>query len=144
MIERSDIEQGATVEGALSRFWDAPPKSEVWSPPGLPVFKVGDRVQIRLNGECQHVTRDIDALTGEILSPDVKGHPIEVNGRIGFVESIDDPVFSTPQDGHGYCVMFDDEFWMKGGPLVGMALAAIELRLLTTSSGQAGGEDGAE
>ncbi len=53
---------------------------DIWTPPGMPVFKPGDRVMVRINMECKYC-----------LDPDYKAdyeRALADDGRIGIVYSV--------------------------------------------------------
>ncbi len=96
-------------------------ESEVWAP-WQP--KVGDRVRVRLSGECR-----IECLP---LSPQgmagLLGHPNTVNGQVGTI--IAGELAYYVHRGHPYKVQFDDPFQWNGRAWPSTHLAAVELEPL--------------
>ena len=93
-----------------------------------PEFKVGDRVRVRLSGECQHIfshSRLDDSRSYEI---EPHGHWLDLEqGRVGVIAQ---DIRTHPDwrptmqlHEHYWGVEFDDPEW----PLAGCAYAACEL-----------------
>lgn len=99
---------------------------EPWQP------KIGDRVRIRLNGECMKAHHDhcaagkVEARTGRPL-----GHPMFLNGREGTVSGFDP---NNRQRGHPYIVHFGARFEWLGESWTAEHFAAIELELIEERS----------
>ena len=93
-----------------------------WHPDPL---SVGDRVRVRLNGECRFTVPadpDIPGDTDFLMEHDVAQH-----GLTGVIDEIsDDPWF-----GHGYGVAFDHPYILADEdgprPIVWYAFARVEL-----------------
>lgn len=104
--------------------------AEPWEPH---VFKVGDRVRIRLSSECQlevlpHAAGARHGLTGQ-------KHPDFLNGRTGVVSVIDD--IRAPEavaSGHRFLVDMDGGYTWGGHRWDAHCFAAIELELLKDST----------
>lgn len=108
-----------TVVGSATEEPDLDQPWEPWQP------KVGDRVRVRLNGEC-HRRYHVMSLLG--THSDVRyGHVPEEDGRIGTV-AIGPGRPSEPS--HRFAVVYDVPMFSDGLPIVGGAYAAIELELI--------------
>lgn len=110
---------------ALADAWDREPDT-TWQPAGLPQFKKGDRVRIRLSAECR-LTGPKDSPAGDL---GLVGHHGEEDGRSGVVVDSWIPNPHVDAQGHPYRVRRD-------GPLIdgyrAGLYAASELILLDVS-----------
>jgi hypothetical protein len=115
-VEREVVE-------ALADVWDREPDTiwEPWRP------EVGQRVQIRLSGECQHEATSVHLVTGVEMGR-AYGHPADLDGRTGQVGVAPTPSDLSWSDGHVYAVYLDEPLLVADGVrVVGLALAACEL-----------------
>lgn len=99
---------------------------EPWTP------KVGDRVRVALNGECQHLRERTSLKHGPIGI--LCGHQDGEHGRIGTV-CIDPLPANFDYGNHRYLVMFDKPWEHDNGfhraRMTGAHYAACELERLT-------------
>ena len=99
-----------------------------WVPEGARQFQVGDRVRVRLSGECNVRSRGISEWTNEYFGPVILGHPKVFNGLFGVVVADYSP--DKPIPGHPVAVEFDHEVVLGLGLCVGSRFAPNELELL--------------
>lgn len=107
---------------------------EPWRP------RPGDRVRIRLNGECEHRYKFAGIAGGPPVYATGVPHRLELeNGRLGRV--IESQQWATDEDVHAhvYMVLYDDPIptpWLSyGQDIAGQAYAAIELEQVETDGG---------
>ena len=115
---------------------------EPWKP------ELGDRVRVRLSGECQDTPSEFDyptqspihvgwmqTLMRQVGWPD-RGHPSAIEGTIGTVDQITHELEDLIPDwwhGHWYSVWFDTPVVLGAGVVLsGIQLAAVELEPLGT------------
>jgi hypothetical protein len=84
---------------------------EAWTP------KVGDRVRVRLNGECQVLMQQFDQDNGYKPIPvDPGGHFTAEDGRTGRIVPIDPRIHvEVEPEAHPYVVKFDRPIPMGNG-----------------------------
>ena|SRR5450755_1968554 len=92
-----------------------------WVPENARPFLVGDRVRVRLSGECRHPKWKEN---GKVK----RGHVAEEDGRVGRIEFFFQGV---PSDGgHLMFVLYDEAIRWHEYSVVGTGYAAIELEHL--------------
>jgi hypothetical protein len=99
-----------------------------WVPPGAREFQVGDRVKVRLSGECRLTFRRQRMQSGQIFASGVT-HEREADQQTGIIKECE-----TFDDGHSLHVRFDEEIETPDGYLVLAWYAPSELDLLEAAS----------
>lgn len=94
---------------------------EPWDP------KIGDRVRVRLNGECQVPLWRWSPLGVQSMN---ETHDHREHGQIGTVNQHPDWARQAVLLGHPYAVWFDQPIRINTGLLVGACYAACELEPL--------------
>lgn len=111
---------------------DYPPiqhiQGTVWVPETARPFVVGDRVRVRLSGECTTNGRQYNSRTGEI-GISYQRHIPEEDGKTGTV--IERPSYMAPAQRHYVSVEFDAVFSAGGFKrIVAATYAPAELELI--------------
>ncbi len=91
------------------------------------VFKIGERVRVRLSAECREVFANV-GLNGpyDVIVDTHIGHLLAEEGRMGTV--IESPL--TKQTGHNIVVRLDHGIHSGGGTMRAVSYAATELEPL--------------
>jgi hypothetical protein len=99
-----------------------------WTPPSLPRFKVGDRVRVRLSGECDRNGKVSLWRGGRWIETEQESnHPPELDG----VEGVVVEVRENSETGHPFVVMFPREPYTRSlGWVESDMYSATELELL--------------
>lgn len=111
-IEREVVE-------ALADVWDRGPDT-IWEPVR---FEVGDRVRVRLSGECKIAGEP----GGPMATYGVVGCPLEFDGLSGVVADVTGWRGREPIQGHHIHVLFDEAVLWQGHRVKGDIFAACEL-----------------
>ena len=115
----------------MTALHDSETTPQFWEPV---TFKVGNRVRVRLSGECQleHQQDGPAHRRGHID----RGHAPEEDGAIGTVLAYRDSPSTDWVAAQGHCIRveFDDLVVIKGHPYSGSYYAAAELELLEAAS----------
>lgn len=121
-----------TAEAALAAFWDRESDEPTYWEPWKP--KVGDRVEVRVSGECGW-----RGDPGSAAEQRGEGHPAWMDGKTGEVVEID-PTPGAAAVGHRYLIDWDVPHVEGWRTFVGSAYAAAELLPLAPATDDDDGE----